>query len=174
MGNFYGNIKSNPRVSLIFDRTYSNRLEMEENMTIDKIYNGRYVLISYGEKEYITDPGTGAEIVDESKGFGLNYKIDTEEYMEEYNSTVWQKIWINTSDSELAVEKYIMIAKLNAEAPELELIADAPSDDPEEAVPHFDLARSTDLKYKFHVPMMWMLNSSANLNCNTEGFSKYK
>ena len=39
-----------------------------------------------------------------------------------------QKIWTQTGTANTVVEKYICVAKLDAEAPILNLIVDAPSD----------------------------------------------
>ena len=65
MGSFYGNIKTNSRISLVFDKTYPNRAAMEEAISKihqdksnkadtlgDGVYNTRYVLINYGERRY--------------------------------------------------------------------------------------------------------------------------
>lgn len=54
MGSFYGNIKHSNRVSLIFDKIYSNRKEMEKALLEggDEIYHGRYVFINYGEQKF--------------------------------------------------------------------------------------------------------------------------
>lgn len=65
MSSFYGNIKNGTQVSLIFDKTYSSRYEMEEairqyteegvstgNINGDGVYNTRYVLVNYGERRY--------------------------------------------------------------------------------------------------------------------------
>jgi hypothetical protein len=52
MSSFYGNIKFNNQTPLIFDKTYPSRKAMEEACKTDGIFNGRYVLVSYGEEQY--------------------------------------------------------------------------------------------------------------------------
>ena len=52
MSSFYGNIKFNNQTPLIYDKIYSSRYEMEQNCHSDGIFNGRYVLVSYGDVRY--------------------------------------------------------------------------------------------------------------------------
>lgn len=52
MSSFYGNIKFNNQTPLIFDKIYSSRWDMEQNCKSDGIFNGRYILISYGDVRY--------------------------------------------------------------------------------------------------------------------------
>lgn len=52
MSSFYGNIKFNNQTPLIFDKIYPNRSTMERNCNSDGIFNGRFVLISYGDVRY--------------------------------------------------------------------------------------------------------------------------
>lgn len=52
MSSFYGNIKFNNQTPLIFDKIYTSRFEMEEKCHSDGIFNGRFILISYGEVQY--------------------------------------------------------------------------------------------------------------------------
>lgn len=47
MATFYGNIINKNRANFIFDRIYSNRVEMEQNAAQDNVYLNRYVLIEY-------------------------------------------------------------------------------------------------------------------------------
>lgn len=233
MSAFYGNIKNNSRASFIFDRTYPNRKAMEDNMAQDKIFNGRYILVEYGEKRFTQylnvnnkfyhtgtettpierpDPsveyytynkndkeyilidvanvnfdnfiniiGNGGnifekqdhEFLDESCEYYENRHIDEVEYQDCYDSTVWQKIWTNVKDKDgnyIGQEKYIMVAELNAIAPTLDLIVDAPSDDADLQQPHFDKVFSTDLDYKFHVPMNWKIDPEVTFEYNARGF----
>lgn len=44
---FYGNITNTSKIQFVFDKTYQNRKQMEENMATDNIYVGRYVLVDY-------------------------------------------------------------------------------------------------------------------------------
>ena len=58
MGSFYGNIKNDQRISLIFDRIYPSRTAMEKALTQDRdennaiqgdgVFINRYILIHYG------------------------------------------------------------------------------------------------------------------------------
>ena len=45
--SFYGNITNTARSPFTFDRIYSSRYAMEQNMTSDGVYAGRYVLVEY-------------------------------------------------------------------------------------------------------------------------------
>lgn len=53
MSSFYGNIKFNNQTPLIFDKIYPSRKAMEAECKTDGIFNGRYVLVSYGEIQYV-------------------------------------------------------------------------------------------------------------------------
>ena len=44
---FYGNITNTSRTSFSFDKTYSNRYDMDTSCGSDGIYAGRYVLVEY-------------------------------------------------------------------------------------------------------------------------------
>lgn len=44
---FYGNILNTTRSQFVFDKRYSNRLEMDANANSDSVYIGRYVLVDY-------------------------------------------------------------------------------------------------------------------------------
>lgn len=52
MSSFYGNIKFNNQTPLIFDKIYTSRTEMEKQCHSDGIFNGRFILISYGDVQY--------------------------------------------------------------------------------------------------------------------------
>lgn len=65
MSSFYGDVKVNPQISLVFDKTYPNRKAMENaikknnldgsstgNINGDGVYNTRYVFINYGDRRY--------------------------------------------------------------------------------------------------------------------------
>ncbi len=45
--SFYGNITNTARSPFTFDRIYSSRYAMEQAMTSDGVYAGRYVLVEY-------------------------------------------------------------------------------------------------------------------------------
>lgn len=176
MASFYGNIKNNSRASFIFDKIYSSRTEMEEALQRkdekqtdliigDGIFTHRYVLIDYGFVRADPDvPGSLDEWVDryeiqtdengqqtgtriENPNYAKHRKADAENFNAEYDQTAWMKIYTND------VEKYIMVARLKAEAPAFEMVPCAP--DAHGGVPHFDLKNSTDINYKYHVPTNW-------------------
>lgn len=237
MSSFYGNIKNGTQVSLIFDKTYPNRYEMEHaiaqeleagkttgNINGDGVYNTRYVLINYGERRYspyrrlpninawigkknnalaltddcpplyvyrfngttlrqntadrIIDGGNGCmsqdqrtygwyelydkdnfkneseasrpvfyistnslssnnqnlvvpDLIDENCEYALNREIDEIYYSGSYDHTVWQKIWCSVKNNTTITEKYIMVANLDAQAPKMNIIVDAPDDNDE-------------------------------------------
>ena len=57
---FYGNISNIAKTTFTFDRVYSNRLDMDQNVNTDGIFLGRYVLVDYGEQPikgyFLLDP----------------------------------------------------------------------------------------------------------------------
>lgn len=91
--------------------------------------------------EEITSPGT-------KTNYTYNYNIDMAKGEEGrgYDSTVWQKTYINGS------EKYVMIAELNSVVPTFNIVADPPMMAP--ITPHFDI-ESTDIYYKLHWQTPW-------------------
>lgn len=95
-------------------------------------------------------PATFKEIVSAGTkvNYTYNYNIDMAKGEEGrgYDSTVWQKTYINGS------EKYVMIAELNSVVPTFNLVADAPMMAP--ITPHFDI-ESTDIYYKLHWQTPW-------------------
>ena len=177
MSSFYGNIKFNNQTPLIYDKIYTSRSQMEDECHSDGIFNGRYVLVSYGDIRYTpyhkvepmnevdfanaikagniyyivetttinnvttsrfietTEYKAGQDYyirtvysIDEASDFAKNKAIDEARYNHDYHSTVWQKIWTSTQDSDNIEEKYIMVSHLNAETPKVTMIVDAPSD----------------------------------------------
>ena len=52
MSSFYGNIKFNNQTPLIFDKIYTSRRQMDLECHSDGIFNGRFILISYGDVQY--------------------------------------------------------------------------------------------------------------------------
>ena len=79
-----------------------------------------------------------------------NYNIDIATYGggRGYDSTVWQKIYVDNT------EQYAMIAELNSVVPTFDVVPDAPTLAP--LAPHFDAA-STDVYYKLHWQPTWGL-----------------
>ena len=77
----------------------------------------------------------------------VHKKADWEAYRANYDCTVWMKIYIDGK------ERYIMVAELNAEAPVLEIIDDAPGC--YSGTAHFDARASTDLNYLYYIPKNW-------------------
>ena len=233
MGSFYGNVKHSNRVSLIFDKIYSSRKDMEDALSKeggDEIYHGRYVFVDYGEQtfapyikteitsddlktnieewytkvtilpedfgskdfyiftkdgEYIlattfvpneqyyiktqveilsnqfaegkqfyeydeyskkyklaeiykadTDyyyfslqyEGKSYNTINEHCEYAKNRKKDEQFYGDCFHHTVWKKVWTQVGENQTAEEKYILVAYLDAQAPNFELITDAPRD----------------------------------------------
>ena len=58
---FYGNVTNTSKTTFAFDRTYSNRYEMDLNANRDGVFVGRYVLVDYDvnlkSSSYILDKG---------------------------------------------------------------------------------------------------------------------
>lgn len=80
-----------------------------------------------------------------------NYQIDRIHYGTDldwhgYDATVWQKVYSEGNG------KFILIARLSAIVPSIELIADAPSTTPSGA--YIDNL-SSDVKYRIHMPSNW-------------------
>ena len=73
--------------------------------------------------------------------------LDWENYRASYDCTVWMKIYADNK------ERYIMVAELDAKAPILEFIDDAPSC--QNGSGHFDSRMSTDLNYVYFMPSNW-------------------
>lgn len=205
MSAFYGDIKNSNRISLIFDKIYRSRAEMDDSCMGDGIFNGRFVLIDYGqakafpftrvfptEEEYkagvkvgkyyqleVASPehtdygdlgfnpnsvkqyssshpykptediyfikrdslldmktltaapqvaGGHSESWPEISEYVVNKEKDLGRYSSEYQHTVWQKIWVQTGSPNTVEEKYICVAHLDAAAPIINLIVDAPTD----------------------------------------------
>lgn len=87
-------------------------------------------------------------ITEESSKYIRNYNIDVAVYGNGrgWDSTVWQKVYVNNSDS------YVMIAELNATMPTFGISADAPTLVP--MPPHFD-SDSTNRYYQVHWQPQW-------------------
>ena len=123
--SFYGNIKRIGSQSFQFDRVYASRCEMDDALNSDNgdgVYPGRYVLIEYGERY----SKNGTSII-ENSAYRASYDNDFNTYGNVYDSTVWQKIYTKATNSNRAGEKYIMVAELNALAPQLDLVVDTPA-----------------------------------------------
>lgn len=150
---FYGNITNTNRTQFVFDKTYSNRAEMDAACSAEKgdgVYIGRYVLIDY-------DEGGTELVINPSETYSKNFEIDDLAYGYDSNgkhigigrgwdSTVWQKTYND------GVESYVSVAELNGVVPTLDLTVDAPSMNP--VPPHFD-AESTSMYYKLHIQPSW-------------------
>ena len=148
--SLYGNIKKIGSASFQFDRKYNNRAEMDAHASMDGVYAGRYVLVEYGYRFGLNDEdirqvqdGTAiseiehnfklvntadnsvrAEGVVENQAFKHNAAVDLYTYGAIYDSTVWQKVYVNENGQ--GKDKYVMVAELNASAPKLDIIQDKP------------------------------------------------
>lgn len=58
---FYGNITNTSKTTFQFDKTYSNRYEMDTHAGVDGVFVGRYVLVDYDgdidDNSYVLDAG---------------------------------------------------------------------------------------------------------------------
>lgn len=128
--SLYGTVKKIGSSYFTFDRIYNSRDEMENVMTTDGVYHGRYVLVTYGD-EQLTNSTNGGTIVltnntnvtehysvSYTQAWLNNYNLDIQRYHNVYDKTVWQKIFDGGD------EKYIMVASLNARAPGLTINED--------------------------------------------------
>lgn len=139
--SFYGNIKRVQSSPYVFDKYYPNRATMEDSVLTDNVYIGRYVLVKYTVKDKqdedtdslyfdkytIADaaPAQGEQSSSTTvkkvfKGFKFNADKDINKYNDTFDATVWQKIYTNTADGD-QLEKYILVAELNASVPRMEL-----------------------------------------------------
>ena len=134
--SLYGNVKKVGSSTFQFDRVYGNRKAMDDAANTDGVYIGRYVLVEYGERFNGTTGLTGDNVtytlvndeqgaariqgVNENEDFRDNAEIDLRAYGAAYDSTVWQKIYAD------GVDKYVMVAELNATTPRIEFIQEKP------------------------------------------------
>lgn len=81
---FYGNITNTSKIQFVFDKTYQNRKQMEENMATDNVYIGRYVLVDYD----LNFPG---------KAYNRLYKYSSTQF---YFSPGWEQATRARSSSE--------------------------------------------------------------------------
>jgi hypothetical protein len=127
---FYGNIINKNNTQYVFDKIYKNRAEMDAETQNDGIYIGRYVLIDYDH--------------DKDTTYQDNLNIDFKIYDNPrgYDSTVWQKNYINNK------EEYVMIDELNYFMPTFTIVPEAPTVEP--TVPYFDQYGSSNL-YNLHL-----------------------
>ena len=89
-----------------------------------------------------------SELLENDAYYAHRY-ADWEKYRADYDCTVWMKIYADNK------ERYIMVAELDAQAPILEFIDDAPSCI--DGTGHFDVHVSTDLNYVYFIPRNWDL-----------------
>ena len=73
---FYGNITNTSKTNFVFDKIYTNRKAMDENIAKDGIFIGRYVLIEYGQ---ITNDSFIRVYQNDNKFYTSNkYEINTQ------------------------------------------------------------------------------------------------
>ena len=142
---FYGKIThTGANTNFKFDKIYNNRTEMDKQASYDGVYIGRFVLIEYGEKDYVKN-------FEADKWYGIGRG---------YDSTVWQKTLQKTevlkedgiTKEEKQVQKYVMVAELNTVIPTFKITTDAPTMMPLE--PHFD-KNSNNQAYWLHTQPSW-------------------
>lgn len=82
MSSFYGNIKFNNQTPLIYDKIYTSRYQMEQECHSDGIFNGRYILISYGDIRYTpyhkVEPMNEADFANAIKAGNIYYITDSQ------------------------------------------------------------------------------------------------
>ena len=84
--------------------------------------------------------------VEKTDKYNYNWNLDYYEYKRGFDSTVWQKVYID------GVQKYIMIAELNTVVPNFVITEDAPVETP--AAPHIDAA-ADNMNINIHMPAQW-------------------
>ena len=81
MSSFYGNIKFNNQTPLIYDKIYTSRSQMEDECHSDGIFNGRYVLVSYGDIRYTPyhkiEPMNEVDFANAIKAGNIYYIVET-------------------------------------------------------------------------------------------------
>lgn len=193
--SLYGNIKRIGSQSFQFDHVYPTRKAMDDAISIDEVYPGRYVLVEYGER-YTINPSTNERT--EREEYAQNRRIDMDEYHNVYDSTVWQKVYTKNANNNY-LEKYIMVAELNALAPKLTLIPDQTATlkkevddsgeiklfygdnndilhDVSEIVynsPYFDDIQDTELEYQLHMPKPLELEVNKDIEYHQDKFDIY-
>lgn len=95
---------------------------------------------------YIVENNKFQLLTKENNSYTYNWQIDYDRYKRGYDSTVWQKIYVDGK------EKYLMIAELNAVVPQFTMSIDKPTQNPQS--PHFD-EDSTNLNYDLHIQPQW-------------------
>lgn len=111
----------------------------EQTYYIKKIYVDRY--------ENEADVDTETHNLIENKIYYNHRLADWERYSASYDCTVWMKIYADGK------ERYILVGDLNAKAPILDFIDDAPSC--QNGSGHIDQRASTDLNYLYYMPKNW-------------------
>ena len=139
--SFYGDIKRVQSSPFVFDKYYPNRLTMDNSCASDNVYIGRYVLVKYTVKDeqdtstsspYFDKYVLADEVIPQGEtttstvtkkvfqGYQFNAEKDINQYSDTFDGTVWQKIYTNTAAGE-QLEKYILVAELNASVPRIGL-----------------------------------------------------
>lgn len=144
------------------DGVYELCSDTSYNPSIDyyQLTNKNYIN-KYEENETLED---GKQVTEE---YNENVQIDKQKYSDTFDATVWQKIYTNISSSAgdtAAIEKYILVAELNAHAPRI-VLADPLSspmvkDDTGEHwnVPSISEIASSEDSYVFDIPQTLRLD----------------
>ena len=121
----------------------------QNNINFYQCWGGRNGFATFVSAQPATD---GSDYI---RNFGIDEEhyttSDTKKGFKGYDSTVWTKVGVQTSDGKL-VSKYVNIAELNSVVPTFDITADAPTMTP--ITPHFD-ADSTNVYYKLHAQPQW-------------------
>ena len=159
--SLYGEVRKLASQQFQFDRVYPSRKAMDDALEnhLDGVHHGRYVLVEYGERyeqakdengellwETIRTSNSDGSLNErqvqkwaETETYAESAEIDKQIYGINYDSTVWQKIYVTTFQKNEdgsykhdaldnlipeKSEKFIMIAELNAAIPKLDLTAE--------------------------------------------------
>ena len=123
--SFYGNINT---TNFVFDKIYESKAAMDAAASTDGVFIGRYVLVDYHKE-------------------GTNYNDNVLQDNYNYDSTVWQKNYSNEK------EKYIMIAELNFDTPDFNLVIDPPTLNVKE--PYSGSETVDRVSYYWHFQPQW-------------------
>ena len=111
----------------------------------------------------------------ESARYNENRGLDQERYNADYDLTIWMKIYVDNQ------ERYILVGKLIAEAPAMELVVNAPTEGDYKGGPYFDLVQSSNTNYVYHMPKNWdialneyKLNTTYSTSQNVDGYWRYE
>ena len=145
---FYGNATLDGKTILQFDKIYPNKKTLDENCATDGVSLGRYVLVDY---QYNNEDNN------------VNWEIDKNNgATENFNTTVWVK-----SYNEQNKLYYLLVARLSARIPEVEMIVNAPSQEGQKPT----LDKIGEFNYKLTTNAVWGIKKAIEINTDAGGIS---